>query len=394
MSKEIWKGAEAIAEAAIRAGCRGFFGYPITPQNEVPEYMSVKMPEAGGVFVQSESEVAAINMVYGASASGIRCMTSSSSPGISLKQEGISYLAGAELPAVIVNVMRGGPGLGTIQPSQADYFQTTRGGGNGDYRTIALAPASIQETVDLMQDAFDIADEYRNPVVIALDGLIGQMMEPVEWKEHKGRDLPPKDWAADGRKGRDHNHFVSSLLIDAPECEMHNRKLMEKYELIKQREVRYEELDCEDAEIIIVAYGTTSRIAHTAIEHLRNAGEKVGLFRPITIWPFPYNRLMELAEKDHVKAILVVEMNGGQMLEDVQLAAAGQKPIRFHGRMGGEIPTVEDITKIVAKMLGDYDGENAGQIISQMDRLAKLEDEIEMHSAIRPLEVDDGLFRM
>lgn len=394
MSKEIWKGAEAIAEAAIRAGCRGFFGYPITPQNEVPEYMSVKMPEAGGVFVQSESEVAAINMVYGASASGIRCMTSSSSPGISLKQEGISYLAGAELPAVIVNVMRGGPGLGTIQPSQADYFQATRGGGNGDYRTVALAPASIQETVDLMQEAFDIADEYRNPVVIALDGLIGQMMEPVEWKEHKGRDLPPKDWAADGRKGRDHNHFISSLLIDAPACEEHNRKMMEKYELIKQRETRYEEIDCEDAEIIIVAYGTTSRIAHTAMEHLRTAGEKVGLFRPITIWPFPYERLRHLAGSEKVKGILVVEMNGGQMLEDVQLSVYGQKPVEFHGRMGGEIPTVEDIVKIVALMLEKYDGENAIDILAEMDKQSRLEDEIEMHRAIIPLQVDDGLFRM
>ena len=394
MSKEIWKGAEAIAEAAIRAGCKAFFGYPITPQNEVPEYMSVRMPQVGGVFVQSESEVAAINMVYGASASGIRCMTSSSSPGISLKQEGISYLAGAELPAVIVNVMRGGPGLGTIQPSQSDYFQTTRGGGNGDYRTIALAPASIQETVDLMQEAFDIADEYRNPVVIALDGLIGQMMEPVEWKEHKGRELLPKDWAADGRRGREHNHFITSLLMDAPACEDHNRRMMEKYERIKENETRWEELNCDDAEVIIVAYGTTSRIAHSAMEKLRGADEKVGLFRPITIWPFPYNRIRQLAAQKGVKAILVVEMNGGQMLEDVKLGVDGQIPVEFHGRMGGEIPTVTDVAEITALMLERYDGQNARKIISDMEERSRLEDEIEMHSILHPLDVPNKPFSL
>ncbi len=385
MKKEIWKGAEAIAEAAIRAGCKGFFGYPITPQNEVPEYMSLKMPEAGGVFVQSESEVAAINMVYGASASGIRCMTSSSSPGISLKQEGISYLAGAELPAVIVNVMRGGPGLGTIQPSQSDYFQATRGGGNGDYRTVALAPASIQEAVDLMQDAFDIADEYRTPDMMVADGLIGQMMEPVEWKEHKGRELPPKTWAADGLKGRDHNHFITSLLMDASTCEEHNRNLMKKYETIAEREVRYEEIECDDAEVIIVAFGTTSRIAHTAMEHLRAAGEKVGIFRPITIWPFPEKRLAEIAARPQTRAFLVVEMNGGQMVEDVRMAVAGRAPVEFHGRMGGEIPTVTDVERITARLLEKYDNEDAEEIISEMQEKEREEDEEEMHSILRPL---------
>ena len=213
--REIWKGSEAIAEAAIRAGCRCFFGYPITPQNEIPEYMSLRLPQAGGVFVQAESELAAINMVYGAAASGMRAMTSSSSPGISLKQEGISYLVGAQLPAVIVNVMRGGPGLGSIQPSQGDYYQATRGGGNGDYRTVTLAPATLQEAVDLMQEAFDIADAYRNPVMVLADGLIGQMMEPIVWKDHPGRTLPEKGWAADGRRGRIHNNFVTSLYIGA-----------------------------------------------------------------------------------------------------------------------------------------------------------------------------------
>ena len=264
MKREIWKGSEAIAEAAIRAGCRGFFGYPITPQNEIPEYMSLRMPQVGGVFVQAESEVAAINMVYGAAGSGIRAMTSSSSPGISLKQEGISYMAGAQLPAVIVNVMRGGPGLGSIQPSQADYFQATRGGGNGDYRTPVLAPSNLQEAVDLVQEAFDIADQYRTPVMIAADGLIGQMMEPIVWKEHKQRPLPPKDWASSGRGDRDHNNFINSLLIDAPSCEKHNEELLKIYAEIEKNEVRWEEIMLEDAELVFTAYGTPARIAITS----------------------------------------------------------------------------------------------------------------------------------
>ena len=253
MKREIWKGSEAIAEAAIRAGCRGFFGYPITPQNEIPEYMSLRMPQVGGVFVQAESEVAAINMVYGAAGSGVRAMTSSSSPGVSLKQEGISYAAGAQLPAVIVNVMRGGPGLGSIQPSQADYFQATRGGGNGDYRTPVLAPANLQEAVDLVQEAFDIADQYRTPVVVLADGLIGQMMEPIVWKEHKQRPLPPKDWASSGRGDRDHNNFINSLLIDAPSCEKHNEELLKIYAEIEKNEVRWEEIMLEDAELVFTA---------------------------------------------------------------------------------------------------------------------------------------------
>jgi len=343
------------------------------------------MPEAGGVFLQSESEVAAINMVYGASASGIRCMTSSSSPGISLKQEGISYLAGAELPAVIVNVMRGGPGLGTIQPSQSDYFQATRGGGNGDYRTPVLAPANIQEAVDLMQDAFDIADEYRTPVMMLADGMIGQMMEPVEWKEHKGRDLPPKDWAADGLKGRKENHFISSLLMDSAECEAHNEHLLKKYELIAERETRYEEINCEDAEVIIVSFGTTSRVVHSAMDLLREAGKKVGTFRPITLYPFPTDRLRKLTEADNVKVVLVVEMNGGQMLEDVQIAVNGRVPVAFHGRMGGEIPTVMGVRAITARLMEKYCGENAEEIISELERIEKREDELEMHTILRPL---------
>ena len=301
MEKELWKGNEAIAEAAIRAGCNCFFGYPITPQSEVPEYMSVHLPEAGGVFVQSESEVAAINMVYGAAGAGMRAMTSSSSPGISLKQEGISYLAGAELPCVIVNCMRGGPGLGTIQPSQGDYFQATRGGGNGDYRTVVLAPSNVQETVDFVQQAFDIADQYRNPVMVVCDGLIGQMMEPIEWHPVPKRNLPPKDWAACGRRDRDHHNVINSLYMDPEECDRHNLHLEEKYAQIQANETRWEAVHCDDAEIVITAYGTPARIALTALETLRAEGIKVGLFRPITLWPFPEKALHELAGAAHVR---------------------------------------------------------------------------------------------
>lgn len=348
MSKELWKGNEAIAEAAIRAGCDGFFGYPITPQNEIPEYMSMRMPQVGKVFVQSESEVAAINMCYGAAAAGMRAMTSSSSPGVSLKQEGISYMAGAELPAVIVNVMRGGPGLGSIQPSQGDYFQATRGGGNGDYRTIVLAPESIQEAVDLTQEAFELADLYRNPVVIAADGMIGQMMEPIEWHEPKKREIPKKEtWAAQGRRGRDKNHFITSLLIQAEDCEAHNLKLAEKYREIEEKECRWESLYTDDAELILVAYGTPARIAQTAIKELRAQGMKVGLLRPITLWPFPSEALEELASKDHVKGFLTVEMSLGQMVEDVRMAVNGRKPVRLYGRSGGSIPYLDEIINAI-----------------------------------------------
>lgn len=353
MKREIWKGSEAIAEAAIRAGCRGFFGYPITPQNEIPEYMSLRMPQVGGVFVQAESEVAAINMVYGAAGSGIRAMTSSSSPGISLKQEGISYMAGAQLPAVIVNVMRGGPGLGSIQPSQADYFQATRGGGNGDYRTPVLAPSNLQEAVDLVQEAFDIADQYRIPVVVLADGLIGQMMEPIVWHDHKKRDLPPKDWAAVGRGTRDHNNFINSLLIDAPSCEKHNEELLAIYRDIEAHELKWEEIMLDDAELVFTAYGTPARIAITVAENLRAKGIKAGVFRPITLWPFPYARLTEIARQDSVKVFLDVEMSAGQMLEDVELAVKGAKPIKFYGRLGGMIPTVSEIERAAEAAMGE-----------------------------------------
>ena len=352
MAKELWKGNEAIAEAAIRGGCDCYFGYPITPQSEVPEYMSLHMPEHGKVFVQAESELAAINMVYGAAASGMRAMTSSSSPGVALKQEGISYIATCELPCVIVNCMRGGPGLGTIQPSQSDYFQATRGGGNGDYRTVVLAPSNVQETVDFVQEAFDIADQYRNPVMVVCDGLIGQMMEPIEWHPVPKRDLPPKDWAASGRKARDHHNVINSLYMDPEMCDEHNHHLDEKYAEIAKNEVRWEEVECEDAELVITAYGTPARIALTALEALRANGIKAGLFRPITLWPFPERALHELAAKEHVKAFLDVEMSStGQMIDDVRLAVEGQKPISYLGHAGGVMPTVEEMIESAKKAL-------------------------------------------
>ena len=352
MEKELWKGNEAIAEAAIRAGCNCFFGYPITPQSEVPEYMSAHLPQAGGVFVQSESEIAAINMVYGAAGAGMRAMTSSSSPGISLKQEGISYLAGAEVPCVIVNCMRGGPGLGTIQPSQGDYFQATRGGGNGDYRTVVLAPSNVQETVDFVQEAFDIADQYRTPVMIVCDGLIGQMMEPIEWHPVPRRNLPPKDWAASGRRGRDHHNVINSLYMAPEDCDRHNRDLEAKYAAIAENETRWEEVDCQGADVIITAYGTPARIALTALEALEAEGLKVGLFRPVTLWPFPWEALRRLAERPNVKAFLDVEMSSsGQMLDDVRLAVEGRRPVRYLGHAGGVMPTVEEMTESVKAVL-------------------------------------------
>jgi len=349
---ELWKGNEAIAEAAVRAGCRYFFGYPITPQNEIPEYMSMRMPQVGGCFLQSESELAAINMVYGAAGAGARVMTSSSSPGISLKQEGITYMVGAELPAVIVNVMRGGPGLGTIQPAQGDYFQATRGGGNGDYRTLVLAPNTIQEAVDLTQDAFDLADRYRNPVMLLADGMIGQMMEPIEWRDRGEKALPAKDWATTGTKGRRAHNIVNSLFIDPALCELHNRHLDEKFQKIAKNELRYEEIDTENAELLLVAYGTPSRIAMSAADLLAQEGIKAGLFRPITLWPFPEAALRAAIARPSVKAVLCVEMSMGQMLEDVRYAALDQKPVAFCGRSGGVIPTQHEIAAAAKAALG------------------------------------------
>ncbi|HYF84292.1 MAG TPA: 3-methyl-2-oxobutanoate dehydrogenase subunit VorB [Clostridia bacterium] len=353
MAKELWKGNEAIAEAAIKAGCRFFFGYPITPQNEIPEYMAMKMPQIdGGCFLQAESEVAAINMVYGAAGSGARVMTSSSSPGISLKQEGITYIAGAELPCVIVNIVRGGPGLGGIQPAQSDYFQACKGGGHGDYRLVVLAPASVQEAVDLVQEAFDIADQYRNPVMILGDGMIGQMMEPVEFTEVKKRKLPGKPWATVGTKGERSGNVINSLFIDPAECEKHNFKLFEKYSEIEKNETKVETYNMEGAEIVFVAYGTTSRIVKNAINALAKDGIKAGIIRPITLWPYPQKAIAEAAEQASVKAFLTVEMSMGQMVEDVRLAVNGKKPVHFYGRTGGMIPTPKAIVEEAKKILG------------------------------------------
>ncbi len=334
-------GNEAMAEAAIQAGLDAYFGYPITPQNEVPAYMSRRMPEEGRVFVQSESELAAINMVYGAAATGVRAMTSSSSPGVSLMQEGISYLAGAELPAVVVNMMRGGPGLGNIAPSQSDYFQATRGGGHGDYRCIVLAPASVQEIADLTQDAFDLADKYRNVVMILGDGILGQMREPVVIKKQDAnRKRVDKPWALTGKKGRGQN-IVRSLFLPDGILEQHNVNLQEKYRQIERDEVRCEIDGVEGADIVVVAYGIMARIARAAVHELRSKGVKVGLIRPITLWPFPYEMVSQSANS--CKEFLVVEMSYGQMLEDVRLAVGGKVPVRFYGRAGGGVPGRDEI---------------------------------------------------
>ena len=352
MAKELWKGNEAIAEAAIRAGCKFFFGYPITPQTEVPEYLSSRLPEIGGCFLQAESEVAAINMVYGAAGCGVRVMTSSSSPGISLKQEGITYLCGAELPCVIINVMRGGPGLGTIQPAQGDYYQATRGGGNGDYRTPVLAPANVQEAADFVRLGFDIADQYRNPVMVLDDGMSGQMMEAVEWKELEKRDLPEKTWATTGTKEKREHNVINSLYIQAEKCSEHNENLEKKYQLIAEKETRYEEVDVDGCEVLFVAYGTTSRICRAAMKILNDEGIKAGLFRPITLWPYPYKQLKDVASKDSVKCVVDVEMSLGQMLDDVKIALEGVKPISFIGKAGGIVPTPRDVAEAAKKALG------------------------------------------
>ncbi|MBQ9941667.1 MAG: 3-methyl-2-oxobutanoate dehydrogenase subunit VorB [Christensenellaceae bacterium] len=348
MAKKLMKGSEAIAEAAIQAGCRFFFGYPITPQNQIPEYMSKRMPQVDGCFLQAESEVAAINMVYGAAGAGARVMTSSSSPGISLKQEGISYIACAELPCVVCNIVRTGPGLGGIQPSQGDYFQATKGGGHGDYHLVVLAPSSVQEAADLVMEAFDIADMYRNPVMILGDGMIGQMMEPVEFKEPKKRQLPEKTWAATGWDGSRDRAIINSLYIEPEVMKVVSDRLQQRYATIAKNEVRVEEYMMDDAEYCIAAYGTIARIAKSAIAKARAMGIKVGLIRPITVWPFPSESYKKAAEK--VDAFLTVEMSAGQMVEDVRLAVDGKKPVEFYGVMGGFVPTPEDILEQIIKM--------------------------------------------
>ena len=344
--KVLLRGSEAIGEAALRAGCQCYFGYPITPQNELPEYMARRMGELPGrTFVQSESELAAINMVYGGSATGARVMTSSSSPGVSLMQEGISYLAACELPSVIVNIIRGGPGLGNIAPAQSDYFQATRGGGHGDYRCIVLAPAFLQESVDLTYRAFDLADEYRIPVVLLGDGMMGQMMEPVVLPDFR-EDLPKKEWAITGA-GKGKSRFIRSLLLDVHVEEAHNWKLYRKYQRIERKEPRSDSYAVEDAEMVVVAYGTAARIAKGAVRRLRAKNMKVGLFRPITLWPFPAKALAELAGS--VGRFLVFEMSMGQMIEDVKLALNGKAEVELYGRPGGVVVTPVELSRILSR---------------------------------------------
>ena len=339
----LMKGNEVIAEAAIRAGCRNYFGYPITPQTEVMHYMAKKMVQIGGNFVQAESEVSAINMVYGAASAGARVMTSSSSPGISLKQEGISYIAGAELPAVVVNIVRAGPGLGGIQPAQGDYFQATKGGGHGDYRNLVIAPASVQELYELTVEAFNLADKYRMLVMILGDGTLGQMMEPVAFRDEEPIETYEKPWACTGRGDRKEHNTITSIYIDPDVLEMKNRELQEKYKIVEENEVRYEAIGLDDAEIVITAFSTCSRISKNVIRQAAELGIKVGMIRPITLWPFPSKIISETAARSNVKAFLDVELNAGQMVEDVRLAVNGQKPVYFHGRMGGNLPTQKEI---------------------------------------------------
>ena len=348
--KVMVKGTEAIGEAAIRAGCRVYFGYPITPQSELTEYMARRMPQVGGVFLQAESEVATVNMMYGASSVGARVMTSTSSPGFSLMQEGISYMANAQLPGVFVDVVRGGPGLGDIQPSQGDYFQIVKGGGHGDYRLPVYSPASLQEAVELTVHAFEVADKYRTPVVIFADGMLGQMMEPVEFPDPiDPSTLPEKDWALTGAKGRK-ARYVTSFDIDPYKLEQMNLDLQKKYRQIEKEEQKWEEFMTDDAEVIFVAHGTVGRIVKSTVKLARQKGIKAGLFRPISLYPFPYQRLSELAEK--VDIVMTVEMSSGQMLEDVKLAVLGKAKTPFYGRLAGVIPTPGEILEALMKEIG------------------------------------------
>ncbi len=346
-SRVLMAGNDALGEGAIRAGCDAYFGYPITPQNELTAYMATHMARLGRVFIQAESELAAINMVFGAAAAGKRAMTSSSSPGVSLKQEGISYLAAAELPAVIVNVQRGGPGLGNIAPAQGDYFQATRGGGHGDYHTIVLAPDSAQEMHDLTIDAFDLADRYRSPVMVLTDGRLGQMMEPLTLREAPPPPVPAKPWALTGAKGRPAN-MIRSLIMEEGALEQHNLELQAKFKRILKELVRFEERETADADVLLVAYGTSARIAKGAVIRARDQGIKAGILRPITLWPYPRARLHALSRR--LKGIVVVEMSAGQMIEDVRLSVGDTVPIAFVGRMGGGVPEERAIMNAIRRL--------------------------------------------
>lgn len=344
------KGNEALAEAAIRAGCRHFFGYPITPQTELAAYMSKKMPKIGGTYLQAESEIAAINMVLGASSAGVRAMTSSSSPGISLKTEGISYIAGSDVPALIINVQRGGPGLGGIQPSQADYWQATKATGHGDFQILVFAPSTVQEMVDYVSLAFDLGDKYRMPAMILADGMLGQMMEPVEFKEQSESAKVEKPWALTGHQFKRPHNVVNSLYLKPADLERLVRERFKRYETIKQTEQRAEEYLVDDADVVVVAYGASSRVARSAVNAARAEGVKAGLIRPITLWPFPTDALQKAAQ--HVKKFLAVEMSMGQMVDDVRLAIHDQKPVEFYGRTGGMIPTPAEVLGAIKKAGG------------------------------------------
>lgn len=345
---KLMKGNEALAEAAIRAGLQAYFGYPITPQSEVIEYLAVQEPKHNYVLIQAESELAAVNMLYGSGGAGARVMTTTSSPGFSLMQEGISYMACAEIPCVLVNVVRGGPGLGTVQPSQGDYFQAVKGGGHGDYHVIVLGPNSVQETVDHIYLAFELADKYRTPAMLLTDGAIGQMMEkvilpaPIKYE-------PDKPWATTGKTPDRERNILTSLYIQSEDMEQRNLKLQAKYKEILKNEIRYEEFRTEDAEYVIVAFGLSSRIAKNVVNRAREDGLKLGLFRPISLWPYPWDRLGALAEEERVKFFISVEMNAGQMVEDVRLAVCGKKPVHFFGRLGGIVPTPEETYEAIKK---------------------------------------------
>lgn len=344
------KGNEALAEAALQAGCHHFFGYPITPQTEVAAYMSKRMPKVGGTYLQAESEVAAINMVYGAASAGVRAMTSSSSPGISLKSEGISYLAGCDLPCLIVNVQRGGPGLGGIQPSQADYWQATRAPGHGDLHILVFAPSSIQEMVDMVFEAFELADAYRMPAMLFADGMLGQMMEPISFPEKQVKPFDKFSWAACGHQGKRKHNVINSLYLKPDELEQTVLERFKRYEIVKEKHTQWEEYLLEDAEYVVVAYGATSRIVRSAINTAREQGIKVGLIRPKTIWPYPTEAISKAA--DTAKAFLCVEMSMGQMLDDVRLAVNGKAPVAFFGHTGGIVPTPNEVLDEIRKLAG------------------------------------------
>ncbi len=355
MGKVLMKGNEAIAEAAIRAGCLNYFGYPITPQSEVAEYLSKRLPEAGGVFVQGESEVAVAYMIFGAAACGARVFTTSSSPGISLMSEGISYITAAQCPTVFVNIMRGGPGLGGILPSQADYFQAVKGGGHGDYRLLVMAPASVQEAVEMVMAAFPLAEKYRNPVMILGDGLIGQMMEPVEFPDHlKAEPSNKDDWATSGMdsRGSTRRNLVKTLYLVPEELNAHNLKLKSKYDRMQREEVRFEPYNLDgDYRVLIVSYGTMSRVCRTVIDNFKQQGVEVGMVRPKTLFPFPKQAIFEAAGKPGCKSVISVEMSMGQMVEDVEISVRGARPVHWYGKCGGEVPTPEEVMEEIAKLL-------------------------------------------